>query len=120
MKNSTAIALACLISCIAAAHIVAQPASGISRPGLPDRLPIPGYNRPPPPSTGPAPHTVTNTPTSSATNQLTFGKLPLNQTFFFLSDTNKTYPWVKIGTVIGQNTVNSNKARISAETLVKQ
>jgi hypothetical protein len=121
MKTSWAVALACLVTCFAVAHILAQPASGNIRPGLPDRLPLPGYNRPPPGAPFPAPYTVTNTHSSSVkTNELTFENLSTNQTFYFISDIKRKYPWVKIGATVCQNTVNSNQATILPSTPVKQ
>jgi hypothetical protein len=48
--------------------------------------------------------------------QARFKDLAVNSTFFFLSDTNRAYPWVKISNTTARNTVNTNVATISAQT----
>jgi len=49
-----------------------------------------------------------------------FKDLAVNSTFFFLSDTNRAYPWVKLSETNAQNTVNTNVATISAQTPITQ
>ncbi len=46
--------------------------------------------------------------------QARFKDLPVNSTFFFLSDTNRAYPWIKITDTTARNTVNTNEATIAA------
>lgn len=49
-----------------------------------------------------------------------FKDLAVNSTFFFLSDTNRAYPWIKISNTTAQNTVNTNVATIPAQTPITQ
>jgi len=49
-----------------------------------------------------------------------FKDLAVNSTFFFLSDTNRAYPWVKISGTTARNTVNTNVATISAQIPITQ
>jgi hypothetical protein len=54
--------------------------------------------------------------TAAPAAQPRFKDLPVNSTFFFLSDTNRAYPWLKISDTKARNTVNTNEATISAQT----
>jgi hypothetical protein len=47
-----------------------------------------------------------------------FGDLAVSSSFFFLSDTNRTYAWTKISATTGSNTVNGKLVAIKAETFV--
>jgi len=56
---------------------------------------------------------------SSLAGHYKFGDLPLNTRFFFLTDTNHTYQWMKISASSGSNTVNRVVAPIKALTVVE-
>ena len=58
--------------------------------------------------------------TAASAAQPKFKDLAVNSTFFFLSDTNRAYPWVKISGTTARNTVNTNVATISAQTPITQ
>ena len=53
-----------------------------------------------------------------AAGQTRFKDLEMNSNFFFLSDTNRAYPWEKISDATARNTVNTNVATLSGLTLV--
>jgi hypothetical protein len=56
-----------------------------------------------------------------APGQTRFKDLGVDSTFFFLSDTNRAYPWKKISDTTARNTVNTNEAAISGQTpVIKQ
>ena len=60
-------------------------------------------------------------PAPLAPGQTRFKDLETNSKFFFLSDTNRAYPWEKISDTTARNTVNTNEAAISAQTpVIKQ
>jgi len=71
----------------------------------------------PPAQPPPKPATPSDQPVIAQTR---FKDLAVDSTFFFLSDTNRDYPWKKISATSAQNTVNSNVAAISAQTPVTQ
>jgi hypothetical protein len=58
--------------------------------------------------------------TAASAAQPRFKDLAINSTFFFLSDTNRAYPWVKISATTARNTVNTNVATISAQIPITQ
>ena len=58
--------------------------------------------------------------TSAPAAQLKFKDLAVDSTFFFLSDTNRAYPWVKTSDTTARNTVNTNVATITGQTPVKR
>ena len=49
-----------------------------------------------------------------------FKELPVNSQFYFLSDTNHSFAWMKISTTMASNTVNGAKAPINGETAIQR
>ncbi len=49
-----------------------------------------------------------------------FKDLAVNSTFYFLSDTNRAYPWVKLSNTSAKNTKNNITRVISGEMLIQR
>jgi len=49
-----------------------------------------------------------------------FKDLPVNSQFYFLSDTNHSFAWMKISTTTASNTVNGARAPINGETPIQK
>ena len=58
--------------------------------------------------------------TTAPATQTKFKDLTVDSKFFFLTDTNRAYPWVKISDTAARNTVNTNVATIPGQTPIKQ
>ena len=56
--------------------------------------------------------------TQSAGGGVRFSELPMNATFFFPSDTNRTYLWAKISSATASNTVSKVVSPLTASMLV--
>jgi hypothetical protein len=56
----------------------------------------------------------------AAPQQPKFKDLPLNTQFYFLSDTNRAYAWMKISAATAKNTKNGLTQAINVETPVQR
>ncbi len=61
---------------------------------------------------------VNSYPPPKRPGQTNFHDLQTGDFFYFLSDTNKTYKWTKIGDTTAKNTVNEKEAPINGLVLV--
>jgi hypothetical protein len=74
-------------------------------PGVPGRPAQPGATPPAAPAAPAVPK---------------FKELPVNSTFYFTSDTNRTYAWVKLTDSTAKNSKNGITQTINAETLIQR
>ena len=73
----------------------------------------------PAPAVPNAPKAPSNQPPAAA--QLPkFKDLPVNSTFYFTSDTNRTYAWVKLTDSTAKNSKNGITQTINGETLIQR
>ena len=59
-------------------------------------------------------------PRATAPQQPKFKDLSVNSQFYFLSDTNRTYAWMKLSPTTAKNTKNGVTQMINAETPVQR
>ena len=68
----------------------------------------------------PNPPATPSSPASPATAAPKFKDLSVNSQFYFLSDTNRVYPWTKVSDTTAKNTKNGVTAPVGAETPVRR
>jgi len=112
-----AVKVTVFIMVVVLAGLFAAPETQAQRRGQrPDRAGRAAPAQPPAMPAQPAPPSDRLAP-----GQVRFRDLETNASFFFLSDTNRAYPWKKISDTKAQNTVNTNEAAIPAQTpVIKQ
>jgi hypothetical protein len=118
MKHSTVVlCLLGLVTIFALSNIHAQ---GTNRPAGRPTVPNP-YPTATTPGSTPTPGTrTTDTSTTTVKTPVTFHDLTNGSTFYFQSDTNRAYSWVKLTEFTAKNTVNGSTARIAPEIRISQ
>src|SRR5437764_6367039 len=120
-----------LIGGVAAVALILSSAQGIAQYKAP-RSYFPKNYQPPPanngqaatpaqPGSGAGQGAATNKQQPAAKPQPPkFKDLAVNSQFYFLSDTNHSFAWMKISTSVASNTVNGVARPISAETPIQK